>query len=174
MGQDSCPLVLVLFRNVSNADTVRQMLLKGDLGLGLSLLKASLVPDPRLVQVAWFKAQLAQSRDAMTTRQMATEIVFNLSSSKNITDSLQKFGIGADDRDLLAVIFDPDPEAVKKKLLEVVEGEERDPSELSNLADTEKIFKYHKLKGSPLELSGEREPLVDLLISRVASKDIGF
>ena len=88
---------------------------------------------------------------------------------------MQKFGIGDDDTNLLAFIFDSDPEATKKLLLDAVEGDVKsDLSELGSLTDVPKICKYHKLIGSPVEAPDQRERLVDLLISRVASKDIGL
>ena len=57
------------------------------------------------VLVSARKSLLACARGKMTTRSATTEILFNLSSSKNITDSLVKFGIGDDDKDLIAVII---------------------------------------------------------------------
>lgn len=69
---------LLLLRNVRNAKRGRQSLLQGQLGSGLALLKAQLIPDPRIVQVAWVKAKLAETREKMTTRQLGTEVVFNM------------------------------------------------------------------------------------------------
>ena len=78
-GSDSESLMM-LVRNVSEAKAVREQLLSGQLpgSPGLALIKAELIPDPRLVRVAATKAQLAQKRGKMVTRQMATEVIFNL------------------------------------------------------------------------------------------------
>ena len=76
--QQPQPLFLLL-RNVRNAAHLRHQLIQGKLGTGLAILKPELIPDPTLVQVAWIKALLVQKRGGKwVTRQMATEIVFNL------------------------------------------------------------------------------------------------
>ena len=42
----------------------------------------------------------------MRTRSVNTEILFNLSSSRNITDSLKTFGATEKDRDILVCTLD--------------------------------------------------------------------
>lgn len=139
------------------------------------------------------KSLLAANRGKMTTRSVTTEILFNLSSSKNITDSLQKFGIGDNDRDLLAIVIgDSEGEELLLTLLRIdaqnyilrldkskltrlrdlVKGEVKDLDEISEVVDVDNILKVHKLKNIPSEVISDKKALANLLISKSAAKDL--
>ena len=60
--------------------------------LAYPMVRSCLVPSTLVVVTAANKACLKYSRGAMKTRSINTEILFNLSSSSKITDSLNKFG----------------------------------------------------------------------------------
>ena len=49
----------------------------------------------------------------MRTRSVNTEVLFNLSSSSNISDSLQRLGVGDGDTEMLVVGVDSDLEEVR-------------------------------------------------------------
>lgn len=119
---------------------------------------------------------MADARQKKSTRTLSTEVIFNLSSSKNITASLQTFGIGDDDQNLIAVIFDDltsnssdaDRQKRQENFLELVDGQVSNLDELTSIRDLNAITKAHKLK----HLGGDRDKLARLLISRSAAKDL--
>merc|ERR1719150_3155884 len=73
---------------------LRQKVIGGQ--LDCVLVKPCLVPSCLVLATAANKACLARSRASMRTRSVNTEILFNLSSSSNISDSLTKFGAAGD------------------------------------------------------------------------------
>lgn len=114
-----------------------------------------------MVATAANKACLAQSRGGMRTRSVNTEILFNLSSSSNITESLQRFGVGDGDKEILVVGVNNSLEDVR----EVVMGDWVGMDRLGSYLDKNALTKLHKLKPE------EFEDLVGSLCCRIAAKD---
>merc|ERR1711874_332403 len=112
--------------------------------------------------VAANKACLSETRGTMKTRSLNTEILYNLSSSKNITDSLVKFGVGDTDSSLLVAVVDNSLDEVR----EVVNGDWVDVEEVKTGCDTDLIAKTHKLKQEEMG-----KHLVGSLVSRIAAKE---
>lgn len=161
-------VTLGLFTEVSNAKELRECLMRKEFNDGVTFLKAKLLTHPDQALISAQKAALAFARSKMVTRTMGTEVIYNVSSSKNITDSLKTFGIGDDDSELLMVAIAEAPDSVEGQVRDKVKGQMRDLDELN--PDPDLIAKAHKLKNVQLtdvELSS-------LLISRTASKDIGL
>ena len=126
------------------------------------------------------KACLARSRGTMKTRSVNTEvggnnvtglsshlarysvqILFNMSSSSNISDSLNKFGVGDAGTEMLVVGVNKDIEDAKQTVV----GDWVDLGLLDEYLDSKALTKLHKLK--PDELSD----LTGSLCSRIAAKD---
>ncbi|PVD33059.1 hypothetical protein C0Q70_08507 [Pomacea canaliculata] len=131
-----------------------------------------MVMDPFLVIVAANKAVHSQKQGKMTTKTVHSEILFNLSPSRKITESFRKFGIGDRDESLLVVVVQNDQSEKTCKALqslrETVIGEEVAVDELPSLADMSEIEKEYKL--ADIELS--TCSALDALVSRIAAKDI--
>ena len=123
------------------------------------------------------KACLAMSRGNMKTRSVNTEvgqttavvtmlistvqILFNLSSSSNITDSLNKFGAGDAATEIFVAGVDKDLEDAKQN----VDGDWVELDLLTNYLDNKTLTKLHKLKPEELcDLTGS-------LCSRISAKD---
>lgn len=117
--------------------------------------------SPLVVATAANKASLAKSRGCMRTRSVNTEILFNLSSSSNITESLQRFGVGDEDKEVLVVGVNNSLDDVR----EIVRGDWVEVDRLGSFFDKNALTKLHKLK--PEEL----EDLTGSLCSRIAAKD---
>jgi hypothetical protein len=77
-------------KNVSITKQVKDNVIKGE--LACPMVRSCLVLSTLVVVTAANKDCLKYSRWAMKTRSINTEILFNLSSSSKITDSLNKFG----------------------------------------------------------------------------------
>ena len=105
-------LTIGFVKSVENAKEVRKLLMSGGLPDTL-LVKSSLIPSPLVVAVAANKADLAQKRGNMKTRSVQTETLYNLSSSKNITESLKNFGGGDSDQSFVVAGFGVGLEAAR-------------------------------------------------------------
>lgn len=157
-------LLLRLFDDVKNTKTIREKLMKGQ--LPCCIIKPKLIYNPFQVAVAANKALLSSSRGKMTTKTLYTEVLFNISPSKNISQSLQKFGIHDDDRQLLVAFIVKDNEDVA----EVLSNFEATPlpiEKISELTDVELLMKTYKIDKSELEVS----PLLDSIVTRISTKD---
>ena len=105
-------LTIGYVKSVENAKEVRKLLMSGGLPDTL-LVKSSLIPSPLVVAVAANKADLARKRGNMKTRSVQTETLYNLSSSKNITESLKNFGGGDSDQSFVVAGFGVGLEAAR-------------------------------------------------------------
>ena len=152
-------LHLSLAINVTNCAQVRQKVISGQ--LNCVLIKPSLVPSCLVVATAANKACLSSSRGSMRTRSVNTEILFNMSSSSNITESLTKFGVGDTDTEILVASIDGDMETVRG----AIAGDWVDTEHLETYLDTAALTKLHKLK------TEELSDLTGALCSRISAKD---
>ncbi|KAJ9530138.1 hypothetical protein QJQ45_023420 [Haematococcus lacustris] len=100
----------VLFENVDNAKQLRAQLDAGELPCSAALINACAVPHLSLLQSAAHKALHSKATAALHTKNLHTELVYNLSSSKHIGESLRRFGVGDDSRSLLLACFDTSKE----------------------------------------------------------------
>merc|ERR1712192_80514 len=145
---------------VENAKEVRKLLMS--VGLPDTLLvKSSLIPSPLVVAVAANKADLARKRENMKTRSVQTETLYNLSSSKNITESLKNFGGGDSDQSFVVAGFGVSLEAARG----VIRGQWSDIAELEDQVDLNLLRKLQKLQDV------ETSTLEASLVSRIAAKD---
>lgn len=160
-------LTLYLFANVSNTDEIRKMVISGE--LKCCVLKAGFIVDPFQVIVAANKAVVSEKYGKLTTRTLYSEILFNLSLSKNITNSLTKFGI--DDKEeniLLAVIHDAENADIAVKYpLAIVKGERVTMSRLNRFCDVNAVKKIYKIEEAELKIS----TLIDCVVSKINTKD---
>lgn len=146
--------------NVKNTPVIRQAVLDGK--LDAVVIKSSLIPHPLVLAVAANKAALHRSRNCMRTRSIQTEILYNLSSSTNISQSLKTFGAVDSDTKVLFCAINKDLSEAKS----LVEGDWIPLDSLQQNCDTKALQKLYKLKDEELA-----ENLVNSLISRIAAKD---
>ncbi|KAK7086477.1 hypothetical protein SK128_016010 [Halocaridina rubra] len=156
---------LLLYRNIENAAAVRQLIMKGQ--VEASLIKPDMLVDAFQVLVAANKAVRSLNAKKMTTRSVFAEIIYNLSTTKKISDSLTSFGLGDSDTDILAVLLDPDVEEKTKKLKSQIEGEIFPLDQLSTLTNQSKVIEYYKITPEELSISS----LLDSVVSRMACKE---
>jgi len=171
---------LLLFRNVKNASALHQMLISRDeeaKKLRCVLLKPDLVIDPVQIAMAVGRARAAfegQSK-AKKTRSIYTEVLYYLSPTKNITSSLQTFGLSGSETEVMAVILDEaDREVIAKEVAEAVEGDLHEAAAIVDYEkDLVKIAKIHKLDRAGCDDDKKWSArLFDTIISRTATKDM--
>ncbi|XP_066962096.1 EKC/KEOPS complex subunit TPRKB-like isoform X2 [Macrobrachium rosenbergii] len=156
---------LLLYRNVENAIDLRKMIMEGQ--VEASLIKPEMVVSAFQVLVAANKAVRSLEAKKMTTRSVFSEIIFNLSPTKNISESLLRFGLGDSDKDILAVVVDPDVEPKVEKLSGQIQGQLVPLDELSSLTNVQKVTETYKITKEELTMSS----LSDGVISRMACKE---
>ena len=99
------------------------------------------------------------------TRGLHTEVLYNLGPTKNIGTSLKTFGLTGNETEVLAVILEGD----RDKVASQIRGDKQDLSKLSDLTDLQQIIKLHKLNSVKAD---ELDRIKDIVLSRVAAKDI--
>ncbi|XP_050410410.1 EKC/KEOPS complex subunit TPRKB [Patella vulgata] len=158
-------ITLALFRNVENVKEIRQCVMNGT--FEAAILKTSMIVDPFQVIVAANKAVHQNKVGKMMTKNVHSEILFNLSPSKNISDSFRKFGAGDTDQSVFIAVVDDKTGQTLKAIQNTVKGQQVDVDEVKQLSDLNNIKKIYKLTDAEFSWS----PL-DALVTRIAAKDI--
>ncbi|KAJ0881988.1 putative CGI121/TPRKB superfamily protein [Helianthus annuus] len=140
----------------------------GTLEPEVALLNASLIPDIFPVLAAAHKTLVAKSRDSLTTRTLHSELVYNYSGSKHISESLKRCGISDSTTYILVARFGAleEEEMTAMKTL-IKEGKEIDLEELEGKANKPQIQKHYKITGVELGIS----TLGDAITCRIAARD---
>ncbi|XP_071961341.1 EKC/KEOPS complex subunit TPRKB-like [Antedon mediterranea] len=157
---------LALFGNVENAEEVKKHIGSGN--IDAAILSPDLVADPFQVLVATNKAIYNQKNGKLKTRSVNSEILYNISPSKNIGESFKLFSFQNDAKYLLVVLLD-DKENEKLGILKTrIVGDLISLENLANISDTDRIKKIYKIQEEELQCSS----LVDSIVSRIATKEV--
>ncbi|PKI33560.1 hypothetical protein CRG98_046116 [Punica granatum] len=138
----------------------------GTLEPEVALLNASLISDVFPVLAAAHKTLLSKSRGSLTTRTLHSELVYNYSGSKHITESLKRCGISDSSTYVLAARFNASPEEMEA-IGKMINGTEIQLDELEAKADKAQIQKHYKVSGLELGISS----LADAITCRIAARD---
>ncbi|KAM1349039.1 hypothetical protein PS2_003185 [Malus domestica] len=169
-------LSLALFTQVTNSKELLDLMQSRTLNAEVAFLNASLIPDVFPLLAAAHKTLVSKSRESLTTRTLHSELVYNYSGSKHITESLKRCGISESSTYVLAARFNasfdeirslshemPEQKAVEK----LVNGKEIDLEELAGRADQAQIQKHYKITSVELGILS----LDDAITCRIASRD---
>ncbi|KAL5714173.1 hypothetical protein ACHQM5_016170 [Ranunculus cassubicifolius] len=159
-------LALALFTDVTNSKELVELMQAGTLVPEVAFLNASLIPDVFPLLAAAHKTVVVKSRDSLTTRTLHSELVYNYSGSKHITESLKRCGISETCTYILVALFNGtsgEMEAAKK----LVNGKEIDLEELDSRANKPQIQKHYKITAPELGISS----LSDAIVCRIAARD---
>lgn len=156
---------LALLRNVKNSKRLREKVMEG--ALKCAIMKPSLIVDPFQVIVAANKAALSHASGTMITKSVFTELLFNLSISKNISQSLMKFGIHDDDTDVLVATINKIDSSSISEIISEIDGQVVALDQLKSICDLKLVSKSYKLSETELKTSVP----VDLVVSRIATCD---
>ncbi|ERN09775.1 hypothetical protein AMTRI_Chr08g159570 [Amborella trichopoda] len=159
-------LTLALFTQATNSKELLESMQAGTLEPEVAFLNASLIPDVFPVLAAAHKTILAKSRDMLTTRTLHSELVYNYSGSKHITESLKRCGISEDSSYILAARFDASPDELTA-IEKLIHGKKIDLDELEGRANKAQIQKHYKISGQELGISS----LADAIACRIAARD---
>ncbi|XP_043261991.1 EKC/KEOPS complex subunit TPRKB-like [Colletes gigas] len=157
---------LYLFRNVQNCNEIREKIMNGK--LCCAVIKAALITDPFHILVAANKAAISAKMNQLITKNVYTEILFNLSISKNISRSLMEFGINDNDKNILIIqIYKNTEESMSQILMKNVKGVNVSISKLAEFSDLELIKKTYKIDKDEETVSN----LTNSIVSRISCKD---
>lgn len=132
----------------------------------VALLNASLIPDVFPLLAAGHKALLAKSRESLTTRTLHSELVYNYSGSKHISESLKRCGISNGTTYILAARFGASQDEMEN-IAKVIQGKEIDLEELKARANEAQIQKHYKISSQELSISS----LANGITCRIACRD---
>lgn len=110
---------------------------------------------------------VCESNGNLTTKNLHTELIFNLSGTRNVRDSLRDFGIKTDSQSVLLCVFDTDENnlgAIEK----MVDGECVSLSDIQpqDGADVNVVKNHYRVSENELCHCS----LVDAIVSRIATK----
>ncbi|CAF4953596.1 unnamed protein product [Pieris macdunnoughi] len=157
-------LKLILLKNVQNVNTITENIKHGV--WKCSAINPSLILDPFQVAVAANRAVVAQMSGNMVTKSVYGEILYNLSLTKNITQSLTKFGVYKQHCVLLCFIV-TQKEDHSDDVLKQINGELCPISDLSKYTELKQIQDAFKLDN--LQCT---DNLLDSIVSRMVTKNI--
>ncbi|KAJ0984095.1 hypothetical protein J5N97_002451 [Dioscorea zingiberensis] len=159
-------LTLALFTDVSNSEELLNLIQEGKLEPEVALLNASLIPDVFPILAAAHKALLDKSRESLKTHTLHSELIYNYSGSKHITESLKRCGISDNTTYILAARFSASHDEMKN-VVKLIKGTEIDLEELEARADHARIKKHYKISSQELEIS----TIPDAITCRIAARD---
>ncbi|CAG8500972.1 4624_t:CDS:2 [Ambispora gerdemannii] len=158
-----------LFRNVTNAAELRKRLLARDQELSYAFIDARVVFDLFQVLVAVNNALYYEKLEKLKTFNVHSEIVYFLSPTTNITESLRRFGISDVTNAILVVKVGGDATDVKSHLSSLIQGEmESNLDTISHFADLGTIKKYYKIDNKMTD----RREILECLIGTIAIKPV--
>lgn len=155
-------LKMYFFKNIKNLETLRSKVIEGEWTCGV--VNAELVVDPLQVTVAANAAVVAHHRGTMVTRTVYGEILYNLSLTKNISQSLSNFGINKGRDLLLCFLVTPDSDN-SEDIIPQIEGDLCPMTELSTVTNMKEIKSAYKLNNLK-----DNVGLLDIIVTRIATK----
>jgi len=154
-----------LFRNVKNSADIKSKLLSGE--IDATILNAALIPDVLQIFVAANIASLSNVQGTKSTKTIHTEVLYNLSPRKKVTESLKLFGIDESIKDLIVVLFQDESQEKFKSMQDIIDGDVTDLSELQEITDWNQISKIHGINENC-----DTGLISDLVISKTACKEL--
>lgn len=159
-------LCLALFVDVTNSKELLDLMQGGTLEPEVALLNALLIPDVFPVLAAAHKTLVAKSRQSLTTRTLHSELVYNYSGSKHISESLKRCGISEGSTYILAARFNASADEMTA-IEKLIKGREIDLDDLEGRANHSQIQKHYKISSLELGISS----LADAITCRIAARD---
>lgn len=155
-------LKMYLFKDVQNVKTIRNNVVNGT--WSCAVIQPTLILDPFQVAVAANKAVVAEKMNAMVTRTVFAEILYNLSITKHITQSLSKFGIDKN-KNLLVCFIATEESDPSQEIVPLIKGKHCPMSELKELTN------MNHLKSTYLvdDLATDDE-LLNVIVNKMVTK----
>ncbi|CEF63720.1 EKC/KEOPS complex subunit TPRKB [Strongyloides ratti] len=163
--QRKCMRVCV-FTEVKNVNELMEMVRTGE--IDAALIKAELVVEPFVLLAAANRAVHQAAHNRMSTRSLAAELIYSLSPTRNISESLINFGISEGSENLIVCVFDDAKGSKMVKLSKKIKGKPVKFEKWMQLVHYPSIKKLYNLKSSDLK----SEDLCDIIANQIVSKDL--
>jgi EKC/KEOPS complex subunit CGI121/TPRKB len=165
---DGSRLHVALFRHVRNGASLAKQLAGG--GVEAALINARLVPSLLVVRVAAWKALCDARQGAMTTRNVHSELMFDLSPDNAISRSLKAFGV-SDTTDCVLVCVLNGTSSQRDAALGLVEGERVDPStSLAELCNVAAVCELYQVTEDEMQVMSLQDAVVNRISAKISKK----
>lgn len=154
------------FRHVKNSAQLRAAIMQQS--VDAAFINANMIVDAFQIQAAAARTLLSDEAGSLTTKSIHAELVFNLSGSRNVSESFRRFGIADDSEAIVVCVVDAD-DAKLSTLQQQVEGTLTPWNELGQHLqdkDIELIRKFYRIQPDELRSS----TLIDAIVCRIATK----
>ncbi|KAI6206744.1 hypothetical protein M3Y94_00947500 [Aphelenchoides besseyi] len=159
-------LRVCLFQDVKNSVELRELLRNGK--IDAAMIRAELVLEPFILLAAANRAVHQAAHNRMFTRSLSAELIYSLSPTRNISDSLNAFGIAENSKVLIVAVFDDEKGSKMSKIVKKVDGTAVTIDNLSEVANLQMIKKVYQV--SEPDVVGES--MSDLIITKLVTKDL--
>lgn len=156
---------IALFDGIKNHSELKKQLISGK--IDAALVSAKMVCDTFQVLAAATKAINAKANGKLKTRSINSEILFNISPSNNITESLKIFGVSPSDSAVLAVTINDFDGLKIQNAAHHLDAEMKPLELLKRYTDEDGMKKVYKIQESELMKSS----LLDSVVTRIAVKE---
>ncbi|KAF9546229.1 hypothetical protein EC957_009968 [Mortierella hygrophila] len=159
---------MACFTAVKNAPDLKEKLQNQDKSLTFAMVESNLIMDVFQLLVAATKAAHDNKTGKLATQTVSSEIIYNLSPSKNIAESLKRFGIKEDTTSLIAVKIGGNPDEIMEEMSRTVSGNLVSFSKLDQERDMTKLRQYYKIDPKVTE---DKE-ILNWIIGAIAMKNV--
>lgn len=168
--QNGMYLGVSYFTNVKNIKLLKENVLSVFKDKSPVLIKKNFIVDPFQIVVATNNAYLSNKNSSMKTKSLATEILYNLSSSSKISESLNDIGANDQDEDMIVALVSTFPNVPEMKIFHeiCIEGNETELSKHTENIDENFIKSYYGIN----KIESNTSTLLDSIVSRIACKSI--
>ncbi|RUS17060.1 kinase binding protein CGI-121-domain-containing protein [Endogone sp. FLAS-F59071] len=161
------PIHIALYTGITNARELRERLLAADTSLSFAFVDAKVVIDKFQLLVAANKAVHDEHHGHLTTHNVHSEIVYNMSPTTNISESLRRFGISDTTTAIVIAKVGGEADEVRTRLVDLIKGNETPLQQVEDHTDLKTVRKYYKLNDGP---QLEKQNLLDVVIGSMALK----
>ncbi|KAF9990333.1 hypothetical protein BGZ75_002373 [Mortierella antarctica] len=159
---------MACFIGVKNAPELKERFQNQDETLSFALVESTLIMDVFQLLLAATKAAHDNEAGNLTTKVLSSEIIYNLSPSKSIAESLKRFAISETTTSLIAVKIGGDPDEVMEDMSRTVEGNLVSFSKLDQEKDMVRLRQYYKIDPKVTE----DKDILNWITGAIATKDI--
>ncbi|CAO3573848.1 unnamed protein product [Mortierella alpina] len=159
---------MACFVGVKNAPELKERFQNQDETLSLALVESTLIMDVFQLLLAATKAAHDNETGNLTTKVLSSEIIYNLSPSKSIAESLKRFAISENTTSLIAVKIGGNPDEVMEDMSRTVEGNLVSFSKLDQEKDMVRLRQYYKIDPKVTE----DKDILNWITGAMATKDI--
>ncbi|KAF8947974.1 hypothetical protein BGZ47_007112 [Haplosporangium gracile] len=159
---------MACFTAVKNAPELKEKFQNQDKSLTFAIVESNLIMDVFQLLVAATKAAHDNEIGKLATQTIGSEIIYNLSPSKNIAESLKRFGITEDTTSLIAVKIGGNPDEIMEDMSRTVDGNLVSFSKLDQEKDMVKLRQYYKIDPKVTE---DKE-ILNWIIGAIAMKNV--